>query len=786
MGEPLKILVIEDRPADFLLLERHLRLKGLPASLSRVDSPGRLQEAVQAGGWDVVLTDFNVPSLDFEQSLALLQEAMPDVPLIMVTGTLGEEKAVELLKQGVWDFVLKDNLARLVPAIERSLADAAGRRERKGAEQALRQSEAMYHSLFDNMLNCVAHCRVICAGETLVDFVILSVNDAFVKQTGLRDVVGKRFTEVIPGIRESDPELFERYGRVARTGEPERFEIYLESMKTWFWISAYRPGQDQFITVFDVITERKLAEKALRASEERLDLALRGANEGLWDWNLKTGELYLSPRWKSLLGHTDEELASSYGTWLRLLHPEDRELAAAQLNDFLEGRSAQYQAEYRMGHRDGHYVDILARAFLVFDDRGDAVRMVGTHADVTERKKLELQYRQAQKMEAIGQLAGGVAHDFNNILSAIFGYSHLILDQARPDDFVAGYVQEIMRASQRAADLTKGLLTFSRLQATSLAVIDLAEVVGKLEPFLRRLIREDVELTVTGSEPLPILADRGQIEQVIMNLVANARDALPNGGRLCIETRQADLDQGFVEAHGYGREGSYALLSVSDNGLGMERQTQARIFEPFFTTKEQGQGTGLGLSMAYGIVRKHVGIINVYSEPGLGTVFKVYLPRVQAAAEPAAREARGPVALLGGTETILLGEDDAALRKLSLKVLSRYGYRIIEAVDGQDAIDKFVAHVQSIQLVILDAIMPKKNGKEACLEMRKLRPDLKTVFVSGYARDLFDEDSTLNGNSVFLQKPVTPSELLAKVRELLDRGQPQPAAGKPREAALDL
>jgi len=701
----------------------------------------------------------------------------------MVTGTLGEENAVELLKQGVWDFVLKDNLTRLVPVIRRSLADAAERRVRKGAEKALRQSEAMYHSLFDNMLNCFAHCRMLFEGETPLDFVYLSVNDAFTKQTGLTDVVGKRVTEVIPGIRDSDPELFERYGRVARTGEPERFEIYLESLQTWFWVSVYSPARDHFIAVFDVITERKLAEQALRASEERLDLALRGANDGLWDWNLKTGELYLSPRWKSMLGYADEDLANSYGTWRQLLHPEDRESAVALVKDFLEGRRAKYQAEYRMGHRDGHYVDILARAFLVFDARGTPVRMVGTHADVTERKKLELQYRQAQKMEAIGQLAGGVAHDFNNILSAILGYSHLILDQAGSDEVVAGYVREIVSASKRAADLTQGLLAFSRQQTISLAVIDLSEVLGKLEPFLRRLIREDVELRVIGAEPLPVLADRGQIEQVIMNLVANARDAMPNGGKLCIETRQVTLDRGFVAAHGYGREGNYALLSVSDNGLGMERQTQARIFEPFFTTKEQGQGTGLGLSMAYGIVRKHEGIINVYSEPGLGTVFKVYLPRVQAATGPQARETRGPAVPLGGTETILLGEDDAALRKLSLKVLSRYGYRIIEAVDGQDAVDQFSAHRESIQLVILDAIMPRKNGKEACLEMRKLRPDLKTVFVSGYARDLFDGDSVLNGNSVFVQKPVTPGELLARVRELLDR---EPAAGKPREAAKTL
>jgi len=319
--------------------------------------------------------------------------------------------------------------------------------------------------------------------------------------------------------------------------------------------------------------------------------------------------------------------------------------------------------------------------------------------------------------------------------------------------------------------MTQSLLAFSRKQAVNLDVIDLCAVIKEFEVFLRRLIREDIELDISCcGEPLNVLADRGQIEQVLMNLVANARDAMPNGGKLHMEMLHVTLSQEFVESHGYGKAGAYVLFSVSDSGTGMDKETQSHIFEPFFTTKEPGKGTGLGLSMAYGIIKQHDGFINVYSEPEKGAIFKIYLPRVQAKVEAEILEP-GEVAVvpLGGSETILVGEDDVALRKLSANVLGHYGYRVILAVDGQDAVDKFIEYGDSIDLVILDAIMPKKNGKEACLEMRKVRPGLKVIFVSGYARDIFANGDMVDGNSAFVQKPVSPSELAAKVREMLDK-----------------
>jgi PAS domain S-box-containing protein len=644
MTEPLNILVIEDRVDDYLLVESHLRKNGLAVRCSCVDSLDGLKEAIDREGWDLVLANYNVPNLSFMESMNLMRAARPDLPVIVVTGSMGEEKAANLLKQGVRDFVLKGNLVRLVPAVMAALNE-------------------------------------------------------------------KR-----------------------------------------------------------ALAERRRAEDALRISEERLDLALRGTNDGLYDWNLKTGDMYCSARWKSMLGYADEELENRYDNWERLLHPKDLESTLTRLHDFLEGRTPGYEVEYRLRHKEGHYIDILSRGFLVYGANGESVRMVGTHLDVTERNKLEEQYRQAQKIEAVGQLAGGVAHDFNNILTAIFGYTELILNKVKENDPVKIYVEHIIEASKKAATLTQSLLAFSRKQEVTLAVIDLGEVITEFEAFLRRLIREDIELKICCfEEPLSVLADRGQIEQVIMNLVANARDAMPNGGTLFLKTLPATLDQAFVDTHGYGKAGAYVLFTVSDSGFGMDKETQSRIFEPFFTTKEPGMGTGLGLSMAYGIVKKHDGFINAYSEPGTGTIFKIYLPLVAATAQPVKGGLKELVAVRGGTETILVCEDDEDLRRLTVNVLSHYGYQVIEAVDGQDAVEKFVAHQENVALVFLDAIMPKKNGKVACQEMKIVRPDLKTIFASGYTGDIFEEDNRFDEYTIFIQKPFSPIDLLTKVREMLDR-----------------
>jgi signal transduction histidine kinase len=403
--------------------------------------------------------------------------------------------------------------------------------------------------------------------------------------------------------------------------------------------------------------------------------------------------------------------------------------------------------------------------------KDDAVAgVVVTFMDVTERRKLEAQYRHSQKMEAIGQLAGGVAHDFNNILSAIIGYGN-IAGMKFPDDHPARYdLEQILQSAARATALTQSLLTFSRKQPVKMELLGVNSVISKFEKFLLRLLREDIDLVTRYSAgELSIMADRGQIEQVVMNLVANARDAMPAKGTLTIETKSAVLDESFAAAHGYGKPGTYALLLVSDTGAGMNDETTRRIFEPFFTTKEVGKGTGLGLATVYGIVKAHDGFINVYSEPSRGTMFRIYIPLVRSgetAPEPVKQE---PSSLKGGTETILLAEDDAILRKMTCTVLRHMGYTVLEAENGQEAVEKFIENKDIIRLVILDGIMPKMNGKEAHKEISVLVPGVRCIFMSGYAEDIFTKDGILQAEVTFLSKPVTPSVLLGKVREVLDR-----------------
>jgi signal transduction histidine kinase len=408
-------------------------------------------------------------------------------------------------------------------------------------------------------------------------------------------------------------------------------------------------------------------------------------------------------------------------------------------------------------------------SYPIRDASGAVVSAIEIYNDISEKLKLEEQLRQAQKMEAVGQLAGGVAHDFNNILTAIIGYSHLASVKLRDDDPCRSDIEQILASTQRAATLIQSLLAFSRRQPMTMRSIELNDVITKFEKFLRRLLRADIELrTVCSAGKLAVMADSGQIEQALMNLVTNARDAMPQGGRVTIEVRAAALDDAFIEAHGYGAPGNYALVIVTDTGVGMDEKTRSKIFEPFFTTKEQGKGTGLGLSMVYGIVKKHDGFINVYSEPGTGTTFKIYLPIQRTSAGPP-EEQKDAAGMTGGSETILVAEDDEILRNLNSTVLRSVGYTVIEAMDGDDAVRKFAGNKERISLALLDGIMPKKSGREAYEEISTINPGVKVVFLSGYAEGFVNEQEIREKGLTLLLKPVSPRELVNKVREVLDR-----------------
>ncbi|MEK6791981.1 MAG: PAS domain S-box protein [Deltaproteobacteria bacterium] len=401
-------------------------------------------------------------------------------------------------------------------------------------------------------------------------------------------------------------------------------------------------------------------------------------------------------------------------------------------------------------------------------DKDGNVYVDGFIEDITRKKSLEDQLRHSQKIEAIGRLAGGIAHDFNNILTATIGYGNILLRKRGDDPVVRSYVDNILTLSDRAASLTQGLLAFSRKQVINLQPIDINEALRRVEQILHRVIGEDIELKCALAGPeLTVMADAAQIEQVFFNLAANARDAMPKGGRLTITIGVVEVDNDFIRAHGYGEGGSYALITFADTGAGMDEETRKKIFEPFFTTKELGKGTGLGLAIVYGIIKQHNGFINVYSEPGRGSVFKIYLPLAALPAEEP--RAKVHAAMKGGTETILLAEDEAEVRQVTRNMLEEFGYRVIEAANGEEAYAKFAEHKESIGLVILDVIMPRKNGMEAYDEIKRLKPDARALFVSGYAADTALAEYVAAGKVDFMSKPVAPGDFLRKIREVMDR-----------------
>lgn len=384
-----------------------------------------------------------------------------------------------------------------------------------------------------------------------------------------------------------------------------------------------------------------------------------------------------------------------------------------------------------------------------------------------EKEKLHSRRLQSQKMEAVVQLAEGISHEINNILTAMTGYAHIMKMKMKEDDPLREYTDYLLSLSDRATNLIQNLLSFSSKQITHPGPVNINKVISKVEKPLLRLIGEDIQVQKELAETdLIVMADIGQMELVLMNIATNARDAMPVGGLLSIRTEPFDIDHEFIKEHGFGKEAPFALISVSDTGTGMDRETSGKIFEPFFTTKEVGKGTGLGLALVYGIIKQHAGYINVYSEPGQGTTFKIYLPLEHGKGEELNSEGTEPIA--AETETILLAEDEAVVREFTKKLLEEYGYTVIEATDGEEAIVKFRMYGDSIQLLILDAIMPKKSARAVYREIKKMNPGMKVLFTSGYPSDIVHKNNIEEGFE-FIEKPFSPMRLLKKVREALDK-----------------
>lgn len=560
------------------------------------------------------------------------------------------------------------------------------------------------------------------------------------------------------------------------------FEV-LETLKGWGFVMAtavllYVALRRQLQRWEVESIERSQAEAALAVSEQRLRLAIEATRDGLWERDVATGRSYFSPAYWRMLGYEPDELEPSYESWVALLHEEDRARAVAMATACIENRLESFETEYRMRAKSGEWRWILARGKAERRDAaGRALLLVGTHQDVTERKRaeeerrrLETQLHQAQKMEAIGQLAGGVAHDFNNLLTVIIGYGELTLGALGGDHPAAGYVREMRAAGERAATLTRKLLAFSRKQVLVTEVVNLNDVVTDTVKMLQRLIGENIELTaVLAPRTALVRVDPSQIEQVVINLAVNARDAMPQGGQLFIETSMSEWDENYCRRHPGSRPGSYTQLSVTDTGIGMSAEILERIFEPFFTTKEAGKGTGLGLATVYGIVKQSEGFIEVTSQVGVGSCFRLYFPPAQSDLGVQTAKERAE-ASPEGSETILLVEDEEYVRRIAQLALETYGYKVLTAENGRIALGITQHFGQAIDLVVTDIVMPELSGPHLVAQIRARFPNLKVLFVSGYANELNDSDSIVRGSEAYLLKPFSPRQLATKVRKTLDDG----------------
>jgi PAS domain S-box-containing protein len=509
--------------------------------------------------------------------------------------------------------------------------------------------------------------------------------------------------------------------------------------------------------------------RALRESQERFQFVARATNDAVWDWDLVSEAVWWSDGIQTIFGYAAEQVGPDVSWWHERIHPDDRDRIVIDVHAAIDRGAESWSAEYRFQRSDGTFAEVLDRGYVLHDGEGRATRMIGSMMDVTERKQLEDELRQAQKMEAVGQLAGGVAHDFNNLLTIITGRSSLLLGRLKADDPLRRNVELIQKTADRAAGLTRQLLAFSRKQVLQRKVLDLNTTVAEISAMLRRLIGEDIDLLLAlGPGAGRVNADPGQLEQVLMNLAVNARDAMPRGGTLGVETDSVRLEAAPSDRPDSLPPGPYAVLRVMDTGGGMDAATQARIFEPFFTTKAPGKGTGLGLSMVHGVVRQHGGTIRVRSAVGGGTTFEIYLPEVEAALEAGGPDEPGSRPA-PGHETILLVEDEDDVRALAREVLERQGYTVLEAGDGAHALQSCETEGDRIDLILTDVVMPRMSGRELVDRVRATRPAMRVLYMSGYTEDAIVRHGVRDASALLLGKPFAPGDLVGKVREALDR-----------------
>lgn len=765
--DALRILILEDVPMDAELMEYELERASIPFLSHRVDSRDGFLHALEEFGPDLILSDYTLPRFDGMTALSLAKERAPSIPFLIVTGSVNEETAVGCMKAGATDYLLKSNLARIGPAIEAALERSRAHAEKVQAETALAASERRFRSLVQNSSDLVTILAP--------DGTILYASDSAERIVGYapRELVGSSLLSYLDGggaqtVREL---LQNGNGRTNGAG-PIEFclrradgsPVWLEAVGTNLLTDATIRG---IVLNARDVSERKRADRELRESEERYRDLFDNASDLVCMATSDGSLLYVNQAWQEGTGYGDAEIGRMQ--LLDLVHPDSREHYSQVLERVLKGERLDH-VELIFVPKSEPPITVEGNLSCTFKDGQPSV-VRGIYRDVTERKRVEEQLRRAERMQAAGKLAGGVAHEVNNMMTGVIGFSEFLLRSLEEGDPRRADVHEVIKAGPRAADVTRQLLAFTRQQFLQPQVMEVNAVVSDLEKMLRRSLGEAHILELKLSPDAGQLrADRGQLEQVLINLVLNARDAMARHGRVTIQTGPAVWDEVYAQRHsGVALPlGSYVMLAVSDTGSGMEPKVQARIFEPFFTTKAIGQGTGLGLSTVYGIVKQSGGFVWVYSEPDEGSVFKIYLPAAQAL-PPEEPPGETQVTPEGGSETILVIEDEDVVRNLASRGLRDHGYSVVEARNGVQALVYIKQHPGAVDLVISDVVMPEMGGRELGDSLAQVEPGLLVLFMSGYTGEDVVQRGLLDPGAPFQQKPFTPAGLATKVRAMLDQ-----------------
>ena len=724
---------------------------------------------------EIILSDYMLPTFDGMTALKLARELVPEIPFILITGSTNEETAVECMKAGAWDYVVKEHIKRLGPAVLNALEQRQQRLERKRAEEALRESELRLLSLSDNL-----SCGLVYQVDSGADgqerhFTYIGAGIEVLHGISAAEAMADArliYDQVLPEDRQM---LAEKESAAVANLEPCAVELRLRLPNgdiRWRLFSSSPRRLTNGHLLWDGIeidiTERKRGEEALAASEEkfrRLSQEFQSLLDAIPD-GLSLQDRDLKVIWANLaaakgFGKKHGELIGQY--CYNLWHNRAEPCVPCPVKEsFATGQAASLVTT----SPDGRIWDV--RTVPLVDNDGVLSSVIEIGRDITEHRKLEAQLRQALKMESVGRLAGGVAHDFNNMLTIMIGYGEQVMSRLAADDPVCRDVAEMVKAARRSAELTRQLLAFSRQQAVLPKAVDLNERIGISLKMLKRLVGEDIDLRITpGANLGRIHIDPTQIEQILANLTVNARDAIAGTGLIRIETANATLDESYCTFHEGFVPGDYVMVTFSDTGSGIDQEALPKIFEPFFTTKEEGKGTGLGLSTVYGIVKQNCGFINVYSEPGQGTTFKIYFPRHFGPAVKTPEVQAEPVQ--GGTETLLLVEDEVQILAMCQRLLEKQGYRVLAASSPEEAMAHCEQFREEIHLLVSDLIMPHMNGRELFEKISLLKPGIKVLIMSGYTADIISKRGGLSEGDHFIQKPFSNRDFILKVRQVLSQ-----------------